>query len=53
MPENQLSGWEATEAALPEYERPSVIDWETTPPLARGTQPKDSIPAGIWPGSES
>lgn len=49
MSDTKLSGYEATEAALGEYERPAEISWETTPLLARGTQPADSIPAGIWP----
>lgn len=54
MVDTKLSGYEATEAALGPYERPTVIDWETTPPLARGTQPADMLGVGVWPtGDES
>lgn len=53
MADSKLSGWEATEASLPEYERPAEICWDTTPLLGKGTQPTDLIPAGVWPRDES
>ena len=48
----RLDGWEATEAALPVWERDEVPVWDPLPPGGRGTKPASWSHAD-WPTEDA
>lgn len=52
MSDTKLSGYEATEAALGEYERPAEICWDTTPENGKGTNPA-AWSHSDWPAGDA